>query len=238
MSQLKIFVAYMVHAFTALGAVLGLLTLYAIYKQEYILTFWYMAGTIVIDAVDGTLARLVDIKKIAPRIDGELLDNIIDYLNYVITPAFFLMTADLLPPSWILVVPALVVLASAYQFTQSDAKTADHFFKGFPDYWNIVVFYLFVWHTSPQLNVWLLLALVVLVFVPIKYVYPSRMEYVTGSNNLRHILLLATILWGIVTAAMLVTYPQINPWFNYYSFGYCAFYALLSLYRTFIPMNR
>ena len=158
--------AWLVHLFTASGAVIGLFTYFFIHHGEYIAAFWLMGAAILIDGIDGMFARWARTKEAAAKIDGELLDNIIDYSNYVMAPAFFLLVGGLLPQGWNYLGPSLVVLASAYQFSQPDAKTEDHFFKGFPSYWNIVVFYLFFWQTSPRTNMIIVLVLVVLVFVP------------------------------------------------------------------------
>lgn len=120
--------AWLVHLFTASAAILGLFTLYAIYHGDYIAAFWLMGTTIIIDSLDGTLARFCGVKQVVPRIDGALLDNIVDFLNYVITPAFFLLVSNILPNYWEALVASVMVLSSAYQFTQADAKTDDHFF--------------------------------------------------------------------------------------------------------------
>ncbi len=229
--------AWLVHLFTASGAVLGLFTFYAILYGEYIAAFWLMGMAILVDGVDGFLARWARTKEAAARIDGELLDNIIDYSNYVMAPAFLLIVSDLLPVGWRYVAASLVVLASAYQFTQPNAKTKDHFFKGFPSYWNIVVFYLFFWQTSPRTNLIIVLVLVVLVFVPIKYVYPSRLDYLTRLVWLQWVMLIATLLWGVATAALLWLYPGSNHFLVVLSIGYIIFYVLFSLYRTFVPLE-
>jgi phosphatidylcholine synthase len=194
---------WLVHALTASGAYVGLLALLAIYDRKWVLAFWLMAITILIDAVDGLFARWIKIKLAVPRIDGALLDNIVDFFTYTIVPAFFLLVTPLVPETWRFPCVLFIVLSSCYQFTQIDAKTEDHFFKGFPSYWNIVVFYLFFWQMSPQLNLSILLLLSILSFVPIKYVYPSRLDYLADSNLLRFAMLLATILWGAATAGLL-----------------------------------
>lgn len=230
--------AWLVHLFTASGAVLGLLTLSAIHHQRFLLAFWLIGAAIIVDAVDGVLARRAMTKVAAPTVDGGLLDNLIDYLNYVIAPAFFLLEGGLLPAGWKFVGASLVVLASAYQFTQPEAKTKDHFFKGFPSYWNIVVFYLFFWQTSPSTNLIIILVLAVLVFVPIKYVYPSRLEFLTRNPWLRRAMLMATVLWGLATAALLWLYPDTNRILVVLSIGYAIFYALISFYRTFVPLEK
>lgn len=229
--------AWLVHLFTASGAVFGLFTLYAIYQHQFLLSFWLMTAAILVDSVDGVLARWARVKAAVPQIDGALLDNILDYLNYVIAPTFFLLVGNLLPLGWGFVGTSVVVLASAYQFTQPEAKTEDHFFKGFPSYWNIVVFYLFFWQTPPWLNLIIILILAVLVFVPIKYIYPSRLDYLTHNRWLRQGMLLATILWGVATVALLWIYPDANYILVALSMAYVLFYGAVSIYRTFVPLE-
>lgn len=227
--------AWLVHAFTASGAILGVLSLWAIHEGLYIQSFWLMAAAVFIDSVDGTLARRAKTKVAAPKVDGALLDNIVDYFTYVLVPAFFILVTDLLPPGWAPIGVSVLVLASAYQFTQSEAKTDDHFFKGFPSYWNIVAFYLFIMQTSVWINLFVILLLSLLVFLPIKYVYPSRLDYFSPNRWLRRGMFGATLMWAAATAAMLWMYPNIQPVFVYISVGYAIFYTLASLYRTFVP---
>ncbi|MEM7029683.1 MAG: CDP-alcohol phosphatidyltransferase family protein [Chloroflexota bacterium] len=229
--------AWLVHAFTASGAVLGLFALDAIHEQAYITAFWLLAVTVMIDAVDGVLARFAMTKVAASQIDGALLDNIVDYLNYVIVPAFFIIESNLLDASWRYWVAGAITLASAYQFSQRDAKTRDHFFKGFPSYWNIIVFYLFLLQFSSTTNLTILLGLCVLVFVPIKYVYPSRLDYLTTVPWLRRAMLLATIGWATVTAIIMIIYPDSNPILSIFSLSYGALYIVVSLYRTLFPLD-
>jgi len=232
------FAAWGVHFLTASTAVIGLYTLKAIYDGQYILSFWLMAIAIFIDSIDGSLARKVRVKETAARIDGTLLDNIVDYLNYVITPGFFLFIHPTLLPNniWREIVVGAIALAWAYQFTQSDAKTDDHFFKGFPCYWNFAVFYLFVLALPQYASVGLLLLLTILVFVPIKYVYPSRMDHLTRHQWLRRLMLLLSIGYGLAGFGLLLTYPEPHQIFVSYSVAYIALYFAFSLYRTFVPL--
>ena len=153
---------WLVHAFTASGAFVGILALYAIYQHKFLIALWMMCIAIVIDAVDGVLARLIQIKSAVPNIDGALLDNIVDFFNYTIVPAFFLLVTHLIPEDWRFFCVIVIILSSSYQFTQMDAKTSDHFFKGFPSYWNIAVFYLFFWQMSVWTNLVILLVLALL----------------------------------------------------------------------------
>lgn len=231
-------IAWSIHLLTASAAIIGLYTLLAIYQNDYIRAFWLMGVAIFIDAVDGTLARRFRVKTEAPKIDGALLDNIVDYVNYVITPCFLLLIhPTLLPPIWRDVIVGLIALVSAYQFTQADAKTEDNFFKGFPCYWNFTVFYLFFFEFQALSNSLILIALSILVFVPIKYVYPSRMDNLTNRPWLRRAMLLLSIAFGFVSVGMLWTYPNVHPTLIIGTFAYLALYFGFSLYRTVYPLN-
>jgi phosphatidylcholine synthase len=227
---------WLVHAFTASGAYVGVLALYAIYQQKFLTALWLMLIAICIDAVDGLFARMINIKAAVPKINGELLDNIVDFFNYTIVPAFFLLVTQLVPEGWGIPCVLIIVLSSAYQFTQEDAKTSDHFFKGFPSYWNIAVFYLFFWQMDKVTNLWILLLLAALSFVPIKYIYPSRLDYLTKSALLRIAMLMATIGWGLASAGLLWTYPALNNVLVSISMGYLILYVGVSLYRTWVPL--
>lgn len=228
---------WLIHAFTASGACLGLLSLIAIYHHDLLTALWLMTATILIDAVDGMFARMIRIKEAVPEIDGALLDNIVDFFNYTMVPCFFLYVTDLLPPSWRIFCIMVIIFSSAYQFTQIDAKTSDHFFKGFPSYWNIVVFYLFFWNMSSHSNLIVLMTLAILSFVPIKYVYPSRLDYLTDNKLLRLGMAVITILWGAATAGLLWVYPESNHFLVAVSIGYLLLYIIISLYRTCVPLR-
>lgn len=229
--------AWAVHAFTASAAFIGVLTLVNIYHQNYLHALWLMGVTVFIDAVDGSFARLVRVDKVLPKIDGALLDNIVDYLNYVITPCFFLLVKpDMLPDSYATVIVIAITIASSYQFCQTDAKTPDHFFKGFPCYWNIVVFYMFIFESSMTINATILMTLCVLVFVPLKYVYPSRLDYLTQSKRLKIMMHAFSLLYGVSAALLLLHYPQKDHLWLGVSLCYVAFYLFVSMYRTYYPM--
>jgi phosphatidylcholine synthase len=230
--------AWAVHAFTASAAFVGILTLVNIYHQQYLHALWLMGITVVIDAVDGSFARLVHVKKVLPMIDGALLDNIVDYLNYVITPCFFLLVKpDMLPSTYAIAIIVAITITSSYQFCQAEAKTPDHFFKGFPCYWNFAVFYMFIFSTSMTTNALLLSTFCVLIFVPIKYVYPSRLDYLTNSKRLKILMHSCSLLYGISTALLLWHYPENNPFWLGISLGYVVLYLVLSMYRTCSPMS-
>ncbi len=220
--------AWSAHLFTASATIWALLTLLAIVNGEWKAAFAWISVAIVVDSFDGYVARLVRVKSVLPNFDGALLDNMADYLNYVFIPAFFLIQANLLPPSVSVLGAVLVTLASAYQFCQGDAKTDDHFFKGFPSYWNILVIYLVLLNLNQWTNFAIVLVLAVLVFVPIKYIYPSRTSFYPRANRI------ATGLWAIAFVALMATYPNHPAWLLWLSLLFVLFYTGMSLLATFV----
>jgi phosphatidylcholine synthase len=190
--------AWAVHLFTATGAVLGVLSLTFINQGDLARASLVMIITSAIDSVDGTMARAVRVTEFAPAVDGRRLDDMVDFLNFVIVPAAFMVQAGHLP-SWGWVV--LPVLASCYGFSHHEAKTPDDFFLGWPSYWNVVAVYFYLLGTSQLVNVLWVVGLSIMVFVPLKYIYPSKMPALRVATNIGVFLYAATI-W------VAVAYPE------------------------------
>lgn len=220
--------AWGVHLYTALGAVIGLFALEASWSGNYGLAFVWMGVALVIDCTDGTLARRMRVKQLLPQFDGAKLDDIVDYLNYVVVPVVLAYHAGLLPAGLSgLLVGSAPLIASGYGFSQTDAKTEDHFFKGFPSYWNVVVFYFYTLRTPIWFNVVALVLLSFLVFVPIRYVYPSR------TPTARHITYLLGGLWAVVMVSLLAQFPAPARWLAGLSLFFPAYYMGMSLHLHF-----
>ncbi len=228
-SPLRIGAAWGVHLFTASGAVAAFWAVLAIGDGRWMTAFAWMGLGILIDGVDGLLARTVGVKQVLPNFDGALLDNLVDYFAYVLVPALLVCDAHLLPRGWNLPAAAAMILSSAYQFCQADAKTDDHYFKGWPSYWNILVFYLFVLRANPVLSLVLVLGCAILVFVPIRYLYPSR------AKRFRTLHLLLVAAWAATLILMWFQHPTIHPAVIALSLLYVVYYNLVSLYATFRP---
>jgi phosphatidylcholine synthase len=187
--------AWGVHALTASGGVIGMAALLAAGAGDLRAAALLLLAALAIDAVDGTLARAARVTEVVPAIDGRRLDDIVDYLNYVVVPAVFIVAAGSVV-HWS--VAAAPVLASAFGFAQTEAKTEDHYFLGFPSYWNVVAIYLWGLDVSPGVGTVVVLAFAAAVFVPLKYVYPSRM------HALRRTTTVGGVLWALaLTAAVL-----------------------------------
>jgi phosphatidylcholine synthase len=218
--------AWLAHLYTALGAVLALASTIAVFETRFRDVFVLLSAAIFIDSTDGWLARALRAKERIPGYDGARLDDIVDYLTYVFVPVLLVMYAGLLPAGWELAVGSLVLLASAYGFGQAEAKvsTTDYFFTGFPSYWNIVAFYLYVWRLPPAVTAVLLTVLAILVFVPIRYVYPSR------TKTLRIPTIVLGVLWAIAMLVAIWRLPATDgPWVPL-SIVFPIYYLALSFY--------
>jgi phosphatidylcholine synthase len=167
-------VVWLPHLYTASGAVLGFLALLAVAAGDARQAFLWMFAATVVDATDGWLARRFRVADRLPALDGARLDDIVDYVTYVFVPAYLVYATGLLPPRAALAVASAMLLASAYGFARTDAKTSDHFFTGFPSYWNVLALYLYVGGLAAWGNALLLTAGCALVFVRTRWVYPSR----------------------------------------------------------------
>ena len=152
--------AWGVHLYTALGAALGLLAIFFASRGDFRASFLAMGAATIIDCSDGPLARWLMVKTRVPTFDGALLDNIVDYLTYTVAPVFLMLEAGIIPDSrWGLGLACFVMLASVYGFCHTEAKTPDHYFLGFPNYWNLVAFYLYCLGAGTTFNVAVLLIL-------------------------------------------------------------------------------
>lgn len=217
---------WLAHVYTAMGAVAALVATLDVFNGQFRAAFLWLALATVIDTTDGWLARALRVKERLPSFDGGKLDDIVDYLTYVFVPVLLILQAGLLPAGWGVAVGAAVLLASAYGFSQTDAKVnaGDYFFTGFPSYWNIVALYLFVWRLPSEVNAALLLGLAVLVFVPLRYVYPSR------TVTLRATTLALGAIWGALISWAIWSLPDgAEPWLTL-SLIFPVYYTALSIW--------
>ena len=223
----------LVHLYTASGSVLALLIVLAAFEGEAVTALWLGLATLFIDGTDGLLARRMRVKETIPWFDGARLDDIVDYLTYVFAPLVLLWTTGALPhgpAGWALA--ALPLLASSYQFCRVDAKTDDNTFLGFPSYWNVVAFYAVVLDLGRPAVAAVLVICSVLVFVPVRYLYPSR------TQALRTLSLVLTAVWVGTYALLLVQYPDPNPVVVVFSLAYLVYYVAVSGWLTAAAARR
>lgn len=167
-------VAWAVHLFTSAGVVLALLALDAVLRGDNRLALVWLLAALVVDGIDGTMARAARVRERTPRIDGAALDLVIDYLTYAFIPALIIWRADVLPVSIGLPLAAAILMSSLYVFARRDMKTEDGYFRGFPALWNIVAFYFVVAPPTPMIAATLAGSLIVLTFAPVHVAHPFR----------------------------------------------------------------
>ena len=202
----RLWAAGAVHAFTATGVVCGLLALVAALERRLDVTFLWLGLAFVIDGIDGYFARRADVKTVLPRFSGEQLDLVVDYVTYVFVPAVALLRADALAGGWGTALAAAILLSSLFHFADTESKTGDHCFVGFPAIWNIVAFHIFALGLGRGAATALVVVCVVLTFVPLKWVHPMRMR------RLRPWTLAACALWALAAlSATLRGFPAAWP---------------------------
>ena len=215
--------AWLVHMYTATGAVLAFIGAWAVVHGNDQLVFGSMFVATLVDATDGALARRARVKDVLPDVDGGRIDDIVDYITFVFLPMLLLEASGGLFQSMALPVIAVVLLSSMYGFVAPDAKSSDLFFTGFPSYWNVVVLYLLLFRVPPFWNAVTLLVLSGLIFVRIGYVYPSR------TPTLRTLTLVLGSAWGALVCAIIWLWPSPPNWMAIGSLAFPVYYTVLSL---------
>ena len=190
--------AFGVHGLTAFGAVLGLLALRSAHASEWSDMFLWLGLALLIDAVDGPLARALKVSEIAPRWSGATIDLIVDYLNYVLVPAAALALGPVLPEALAFPAAAAIVISGAIYFGDTRMRTDDGYFRGFPALWNIVAFYLFLLQPTPYVALALVAFFIALTFAPIVFVHPLRAKRWRPLNGA------LTVIWAVLGIMALV----------------------------------
>jgi phosphatidylcholine synthase len=223
---MNLFSAWLVHLYTATGAVAAFLGTIAVFGARYREAFLWMMAATVVDATDGLLARRARVRERLPEIDGARLDDIVDYLTFVFLPVLLLYHSGAVSEGWGAAVGSIILLSSAFGFVAPDAKTDDHFFTGFPSYWNIVALYLYIGLQlgvlTPALNGLILLGFCALIFWRVRYVYPSR------TPVLRGLTMALSAAWTAVVLAMVLMLPAVPPALVLGSFFFPIYYVFLS----------
>ena len=189
--------AALVHVFTALGVVCALFAVLAISAHAYEKAFIWLGVAFFIDALDGILARRLQVKKNLPRFSGEALDSVIDYLTYVFVPVLALLSAEFLKGPIGIGLAALILLSALFHFADTESKSAELAFIGFPAIWNVVAFYLFAFTPSQGVTTAVILLLVALTFVRLPWAHPVRVV------ALRWFTLSVALVWTVTAIAVL-----------------------------------
>ena len=185
--------AFSVHVFTALGAGIALLALLEAVREHWAAMFWWLWAALLIDALDGPIARRLDVVRLQPNWSGDVLDLVVDFVTYVFVPAYAITASGLVLP---LAAPLLgigVAVSGALYFADRRMKSADNHFRGFPGLWNVAAFYLFLLHPAPAVSSLAVIILIVATFAPFHVVHPVRVA------RLRWLTLSLMAIWAVLT---------------------------------------
>ena len=165
---------YAVHLFTASGALCGFFALMAADQGKFQHAFFWMIVALIIDTLDGTLARKIAIRERIPEINGHYLDLVVDFVNFVFVPAVVFFKMNLVPEPYSYGCVALILISGCYNFALENDTSDDGFFLGFPAAWHAVVFYLYMFQFPQGVNGGIVITLFLLHFVPIKFIYLTK----------------------------------------------------------------
>ena len=221
--------AFAVHIFTACGAGCALLALTAAVNGKWAAMFVWLGISLCIDGVDGTFARRLQVAKLLPRWSGDILDLVVDILNYVFVPAYALATSGLLPKPAAIPLVLLIVVTGALYFADRLMKTSDYYFRGFPALWNVAAFYLFMLKPEPWVGAAAIIALAVLTFVPFHVVHPVRITHLRGVTTV------ALAAWAALAIAAVA--QDLNPplWVGAALCALAVYFVVIGFFRRHHP---
>ena len=184
--------AFSVHIFTALGAGIALIALLEAVREHWAAMFWWLGAALVVDAVDGPMARRLDVARVQPNWSGDVLDLVVDFVTYVFVPAYAITASGLLPPVAAPLLGVGIAVSGALYFADRRMKSADNHFRGFPGLWNVAAFYLFLLHPSPAISSLGVIVLIVATFLPFHIIHPVRVV------RLRRLTLSLIAVWAVL----------------------------------------
>ncbi|KRE13254.1 hypothetical protein ASE66_22720 [Bosea sp. Root483D1] len=221
--------AYGVHVLTALGAALGLLALQAIFVGDLAQAFAWLGVALIVDALDGPLARRFAVKERARRYDGAQLDLVVDFVTYVFVPAAMLLRPEVMTQPYGLIAGLIVTLTSALYFADTGMKTDDWWFRGFPAVWNIAVFYIVAFAPPDWLALVVILIATALMFLPVVFVHPVRVR------RWRGLTLAMLVLWAAAAAATIWHGMRPDAWSKAGLALAACYFVGLGLARARVP---
>ncbi|MCB0588531.1 MAG: hypothetical protein KDD06_24780 [Phaeodactylibacter sp.] len=226
-STLEKTLAWSVHIFTASGVLTVFMAILAVSAHNFRTAMFWLLGALLIDGIDGTLARLFRVSEVLPNVSGKNIDFVIDFASYAIVPAYMIYESGLMEGPWNLAATFLILLVSAVYYGKEGMVSDDYYFVGFPVMWNMAAFYMiFVFQWGHWANVVLVGALSVLHFVPIKVAYPSR------TAHWRWPTLVVTAFFIFMVVAITFYYPESKAWLNILAWSCLAYFAVFALWAT------
>jgi phosphatidylcholine synthase len=214
--------AFSVHILTALGAGIALIALLEAVREHWAAMFWWLGAALVADAVDGPMARRLDVARVQPDWSGDVLDLVVDFVTYVFVPAYAITASGLLPPVAAPLLGVGITVSGALYFADRRMKSADNHFRGFPGLWNVAAFYLFLLHPSPAISSLGVIVLIVATFLPFHVIHPVRVE------RLRWLTLSLIAIWAVLLVTTLA---------NDFDVGMLIKFALCAIAAYFVASD-
>ena len=224
--------AWLVHLLTCSGLIAGFLSLTYIFKNDQKSALMCLGVALVIDAIDGTLARKFKVSVLIKSIDGRMLDSVIDFFNYIIIPSVMIYHFNIVPVKFELIIPTIILIISAISYSNSNLMTSDNFYKGFPCIWNILIFYLYLFEFSQFYNLLIISTCIFLKFIPIKFIHPLRVE------KYRKYSIVFMLLWFFSSLKLLLdSYYIFNDYFNNFFLSIWMisnlYFVILTIYELY-----
>jgi phosphatidylcholine synthase len=217
---------FAVHVLTAAGAGCAMMALLAAVAGAWPQMFAWLGAALVVDAVDGPLARRFTVAERLPRWSGEVLDLVVDFATYVFVPAYAIAASGLMP-AWLAAAAAVaIVMTGALYFADRRMKTKDNYFRGFPGIWNVVAFYLLLVKPPAGLAAAVVAALAVLTFVPIPFIHPLRVKRLRAFN------LCLIVVWAILAVITLAADMMPPAWITVALCAIIAYTCVAGLFRS------
>jgi phosphatidylcholine synthase len=217
--------AFAVHIFTACGAALAMLALILATGGHWAAMFFCLGLALVVDGLDGPLARAFKVAEVLPRWSGGTLDLIVDFVTYVFVPAYAIAASGLLPEALAISAGVVICITGALYFGDREMKTPDNYFRGFPAVWNLAAFYLCLLAPPPWIAAIMVVALAVLTFVPVRFVHPLRVTHLRALN----IALLAA--WGVLALVAVIANLEPGPYVTWALSGVAGYFLMAGLLR-------
>jgi len=221
--------AFTVHIFTACGAALALLALILATGGHWAGMFFCLGIALIVDGVDGPLARAFKVAEVLPRWSGEGLDFVVDFVTYVFVPAYAIAASGFLPDGLAIPAGIVVVITGALYFADREMKTRDNYFRGFPAVWNLAAFYLYLLEPPAWVAAGAIAALGALTFVPIRFVHPLRVKHLRVLN----IALMAA--WALLAAAAVVQDLDPGPYVVWPLVAIAVYFLVAGLFNRSSP---
>ena len=221
--------AFAVHIFTACGAGCALLALTAAVNGQWAVMFIWLGIALCIDGIDGTFARRLQVAKLLPRWSGDVLDLVVDILNYVFVPAYALAASGILPKPAAIPLSLLIVVTGVLYFADRLMKTSDYYFRGFPALWNIAAFYLFILKPAAWAGAATIIALAALTFVPFHVVHPLRIAHLRGVTTV------ALVGWAALAIVAVARDLNPPPWIGAALSALAIYFVAIGFFRRHHP---